>query len=104
MSNEKEISSRPFSVAAKEKPNILGDINIQDWLKQKYNKGYVFGLDNLQKFGVYKYLGWEFDFRPYLKSYVYLTNGGWANAYAPNKTYLRKSVYGKIYEIYERIK
>ena len=44
--------------------------------------------------GCVSVLGWCFDFRPYLRLYVYKQYGHWVEAYAPNKTILRKSVTG----------
>ena len=49
-----------------------------------------FGLENLLTTGQYKCMGWQYDFRPYLKKYVYCQYGHWHSAYAPNKTALRK--------------
>ncbi len=39
-------------------------------------------------------LGWCFDFRPVLKLYVYKQHGHWEEMYAPNKTLLRKNIFG----------
>lgn len=39
-------------------------------------------------------LGYSFDFRPYLRRYVYYQYGRWSEYYAPNRTLLRKSLYG----------
>ena len=44
--------------------------------------------------GCVSVLGWCYDFRPWLKLYVYRENGSWYEAYAPNKTILRKSITG----------
>jgi len=81
-------------------PNILGDKTITEFLKSKYDKGCIFGLDNLYK-GYYKYFGWCFDFNPFLKTYLVKQYNSWAEYKAPNKTLLRRSIYGKIDRIVE---
>ena len=73
----------------------------KSWLKIKYTKGWQFGLDNLMKYGVYKLQGWNFNFKPYLKRYVYQQYGQWSECHAPNKTLLRQVVGGRIGQILE---
>lgn len=57
--------------------------------------------NNLISYGVYKCMGYLFDFRPYLKKYLYKQYGEWNEAYAPNKTLLRRVIYGTIDKIVE---
>jgi len=57
--------------------------------------------DCLIRYGYYKTMGYTYDFRPYLKRYVYKQYGEWREAYAPNKKKLREVTYGRIEEIVE---
>lgn len=82
-------------------PDILGKKTEQEFLHEKYTRGCSFGLDNLQKFGTYKYMGWCFDFRHLLKKFLTKQYDSWQEYYAPNKTALRNSLYGKIEKIVE---
>ena len=52
--------------------------------------------DNLKRSGFYKLAGYRYDVRQYLKRFVYLQYGSWHEAYAVNRTGLRKQTYGKI--------
>jgi hypothetical protein len=73
-----------------------------EFLKEKYSSRFSFGLDNLLRGGHYKLMGYAYDFRPHLKKFLYKQNYyGWQEAYAPNKTLLRKAVYGTIEKIIE---
>lgn len=47
------------------------------------------------------HMGWMFCFKDVLKRFVYKQYGSWREAYACNKTYLRKITYGRIDEIVE---
>lgn len=60
-----------------------------------------FGVHELTRNGVYKLLGWKYDYRDTLKKYVYKQYGSWSEAYALNKTNLRHLVYGRIDQIIE---
>lgn len=94
------IIGRPFvgHVDQEKKPIIE---NAKEFLKRKFSGGYAFGLDNLLRSGVYKEMGYVFNFQGHLKKYLYKQYGQWSEAYAPNKTMLRKSVYGRIDRIIE---
>ena len=46
-------------------------------------------------------MGWMFCFKDVLKRFVYKQYGSWSEAYACNKTHLRKITYGRIDEIVE---
>jgi len=87
------------STATPTAPNILGTQTITEFLKTKYGKGCIFGIENLHK-GYYKLAGWCFDFNPYLKTYLVKQYGQWAEYKAPNKTLLRRSLYGKVDKIF----
>lgn len=58
-----------------------------------------FGVDEVTRRGVFKYMGYCYDLRPYLKHFVYKHYGGWHESYALNKTNLRKLTHGKIDKI-----
>lgn len=99
-----DIQAWKFNPDAGEKPGQMPETHVEAiaWLRAKYQDGgYQFGLDNLTRSGVYKLLGWNFNFRPYLKRYVYEQYGQWSQAYAPNRTLLRKVVHGRIDQILE---
>lgn len=71
-----------------------------DFLQRAYVRFYT-NNDNLIRYGVYKLMGYRYDFKPYLKKYLYKQYGEWREAYAPNKTLLRKVIYGTINQIIE---
>lgn len=103
---ETEIKNEIFaykfsSTATPEKPDILNDITLKEFLKSKYDGGLSFGLDNLQKSGHYKYRGWSYDFTPFMKQYLVKQYDSWEEYWSPNKTLLRKSLYGRIQKITE---
>ena len=95
-----------FSNTAQETvPDILKGGTEKEFLVPKYSAGsiqLVFGLDNLLRTGVYRLLGWEFNFKGHLKLFYYQDKRGECyKAYAPNKTLLRKAIYGTIFDIVE---
>ena len=49
--------------------------------------------------GVYRNMGWLYDFRPYLNRYVVCQYNSWQAYYCLNKTLLRKLISGKVQEI-----
>lgn len=69
-----------------------------DFLKRAYVRNYT-NNENLIKHGCYKLMGYRYDFKPYLKKYLYKQYGEWREAYAPTKTLLRKVIYGRIDKI-----
>ena len=71
-----------------------------DFLDKAFTMFYT-NNQNLINYGYYKLMGYKYDFRPYLKKYLYKQYGTWAEAYAPNKTSLRRVIYGKIDKILE---
>lgn len=74
--------------------------NPKDFLKRAYVRFYT-NNNNLLRFGYYKLMGYLYDFKPYLKKYLYKQYGSWHEVYAPNKTLLRQATYGKIDKIIE---
>lgn len=74
--------------------------NPKDFLKKAYVRFFT-NNDNLLRFGVYKLLGYSYNFKPLLKKYLYKQYGQWNEAYAPNKTLLRQVTYGRIDKIIE---
>ena len=71
-----------------------------DFLDKAYTRFYT-NNENLVNYGYYKLMGYKYDFKPYLKKYLYKQYGSWREAYAPNKTKLRGVVFGKIDRIIE---
>ena len=84
-----------FSETATNTPTMVID-SPKDFLKSKYSNAHTFGIDNLQRSGIFKLMGWAYNFRPYLKRYVVKQYDHWQEYYAPNKTSLRATIYGKI--------
>lgn len=101
MENEinKNVICWKFSETAKEKPLIKG--NIKDFLNKVMFNPFMFGYYNLNKSGIYRLLGYAFDFRPYLKEYVYKTNYGIQEGYFLNKENVRKNTHTHIAYILE---
>lgn len=71
-----------------------------DFLDKAYNLFFT-NNSNLIQYGCYKLMGYKYDFKPYLKKYLYKQHGQWSEAYAPNKTKLRAVVYGNVEKIIE---
>lgn len=71
-----------------------------DFLDKAYTRFYT-NNQNIINYGYYKLMGYKYDFRPHLKKYLYKQYGAWSEAYAPNKTSLRRVIYGKIDKIVE---
>lgn len=81
-------------------PDFLGEKTEKEWLEEIYSDKVHFGLDDLRAGYGYRLLGWAYV--PTLKKYYYTDNyGNVYKAYAPNKTLLRKSTFGRIHDIVE---
>lgn len=86
------VVSIPFSSGA----DKTAPLTIEDghaFVASKYISGGIFGQDLLLQDGVYKYLGWIYDLKPYLKKYLVQDKyypRTWLSYYAPNKTMLRE--------------
>lgn len=94
------IQAHKFTQTDKDKVDILRGLTPNKYLNNVYLNG-GWGLDNLKKLGVILLMGWSYDFKPYLKTFVYKQYGSWHECKAPNKTLLRKVIYGKIDKIVE---
>lgn len=75
--------------------------NVSEFIKKVYEKRFYTNSDNIFRTGFYKNGGYSFNLRPYLKLYLFKQYGEWREFYAPNKTLLRKQVYGRIDKIIE---
>ena len=89
-----------FTGTAK-KENKRNITDIKAFLKTKFENPYAFGTSNISSRGVYKEMGWGYDFRPNLKKFLVKQYGTWHEIYAPNKTLARKQFIGKIDKIME---
>jgi len=70
---------------------------LKDTLTSKFN----FGVDNITKNGNFKYMGFFYDLRSFLKRFIYKQYGTWHEIYAINKTNAKSLISGKIQEIIE---
>jgi hypothetical protein len=100
METNVEITRHRFSPTATERPT-MGLFNPKSFLAQKYENRYDFGTMELLRTGYFLLQGWKYDFRKHLKRYLVKQYGQWTEYYAPNRTLLRKAVYGRIEEIVE---
>lgn len=75
--------------------------NIEDYVKEIYTNKFHTHINNLMSLGAIKLMGYYYDCKPFLKKFVYKQYGQWTEAYAPNKTLLRKAIYGRIDNIVE---
>ena len=93
------IVGTPFvdHVCQTSKPTIE---NPKEFLKRAYVRFYT-NNDNLINYGCYKLMGYKYDFKPYLRSYLYKQYGNWNEVFAPNKTLLRQVIGGHIDKIIE---
>lgn len=72
-----------------------------DYLKGIFADKFHSQLHNVKQSGMVKIMGYRYNFRPYLKRYVYKQYGSWHESFAPNKTTLRKVIIGRIDQILE---
>ena len=75
------------------------DIN-SEYVKSKYINRVASQFDLLFH-GCVKSLGYIYDFSDELRKFVVKQYGQWFEYYAPNKTLLRKNLYGRIEQIIE---
>lgn len=76
------------------------DITYETFI-QNYNKHRSCVWETLRT-GCLKLGGWCYDFREDLRKFVFKDYyGNWHEVYAPNKTAIRNSVYGRILKIIE---
>lgn len=98
----KEIIGYPFvsHVNQQDRPTINNPL---EFIKKVYSSPYYTNADNILRHGNYKLSGYLYDFKPYLKKYLYKQYGQWSEIYAPNKTSVRKVIYGRIDKIIQLI-
>tara|TARA_R110002167_G_scaffold325017_2_gene531138 strand:- start:324 stop:659 length:336 start_codon:yes stop_codon:yes gene_type:complete len=96
----KDVVGRDFTgrATANDKGWTAPDKLVIDWLKWQYEP-HMSNIYDLLNSGSYKYMGWSYDFTPYMNRYIYKQHGQWFEVYAPNKTMLRKAVYGVVDKI-----
>lgn len=70
-------------------------------LNQIFDKGCNFFLNEVSRTGSAKLMGYRYNLKPYLKKFLYKQYGQWNEYFAPNKTLLRRSIYGRIEQIIE---
>lgn len=95
-----QVNFYKFSTTADDMPPSLGIDTVQDFFLTQFTK-YNHSINDLKQFGIYKLNGWAFDFKPFLRRYVYLTHGSWREMYAPNKQTVVNLTYGRVSEIVE---
>lgn len=70
------------------------------WLEDRMTGSkFNFGVMNILGGGVYREMGYAYDFKEYLHKYVYNQYGSWHQCYALNKTNVRHLIGGKINQI-----
>ena len=74
--------------------------NAKQYLHEAYLNNHS-SLADLQRYGRVRIAGYRYDFSPLMKTFLYKQYGSWHEAKAPNKTALRKSIYGTIDRIIE---
>lgn len=81
--------------------NDNGDEYItKEWVIQQYKDDNVYLWNrDLLNYGIYKRGGYCYDFKDTLKKFVYKTDYGIYEGYAPNKTLLRKTLHTRVYYI-----
>ena len=99
MSNSSTVIGLPFvsHVCQTSRPTI----DAKEIIKNVYGNFYHSDRHNIMYNGCYKSMGYKYDLKEFLKSYIYKQNGEWIEVFAPNKTLLRKSVTGYISKILE---
>ena len=93
-------SRRISKTAAITPPEILNGSTPENWLSFSFRYGGI-GMTNVRQSGVYRRDGWEFNFRPFLKQFLFSQRGSCYTAWAKNRTNLRNSTVGKIKIIQE---
>lgn len=67
--------------------------------KFKISKCWDYGMHDLLRRGVYRNMGFCYDFRENLKRYLVKQYGEWNEYFAPNKTLLRKVLGSRVQKI-----
>ena len=101
MAGLKKVNAWVFSETAEEKPKLKGKSE-EDFLINLYSNKFNFGFMNLKETGIYRLMGWAFDFKPFLKKYVYKTRAyGLEEGYFLNKSDLRRLTGSRVLYIKE---
>lgn len=77
--------------------DILNGKSEKEFLLSKFQRGYIFGLDELMNSGCYKLGGWAYYFD--MPKFLVKQYGEWREYFAPSKTALRKVLHGRIDKI-----
>lgn len=70
--------------------------SLHNFLAKEYANSFTFGFNNLSSSGIYRLGGRAYDFKPYLQKILVKQYDRWQEYYAPNKTTLRKCLYGRV--------
>ena len=97
ITNKNGVPCWKFSEWAKDEPSSVFNFNSA---KECYVRFHSV-LSTIMNEGGIKSGGWFYDLRSVLKKYLFKQYGEWREVYAPNKTLLRKAVYGRIDKIIE---
>ena len=81
-------------------PDLLKGLEPKEYIVNLYKLGVAYQHDLVSR-GRIMSGGYVFDFEDDLKKYLYLQYGRWNEGYAPNKTLLKKAVYGRVEKIIE---
>ena len=85
-----------FTGTAQEQHKI--DItNIDEFLKSRFQH-HCSNMDILS-YGIFKSMGWKYDFKEHLDRFLVKQYGSWQEYYCINKTTLRSCLFGCIQEI-----
>lgn len=81
--------------------DICNGLSPKEYLKTIYKHNTNSCLSSLRTNGVIRSMGWEYDFKSYLKRYVYKLHNNWHECYAPNKVAVKTSTFGTVKEVIE---
>jgi len=98
-----KIKAIPF-VADFNPDDIRNDIlnDPQTFLNDKLTGSiHDFGVSSIMLTGVYKEMGYSYNFCPFLRLFVYNLDGQWYQVYALNKTNVRHLIKGRLSRITE---
>lgn len=92
-----EVKGTAFVAHVDNTVNPINEFN----LNTIFDKGCNFYLNEVSRTGYAKLMGYRYNLQPFLKKYLYKQYGQWNEYFAPNKTMLRRSIYGRIDKIIE---
>lgn len=95
----KEIKLTGYAFVSHVDNSITPEIEID--IENIYNSKFHTFLYYLKQYGYIKNMGYLYNAKDYLKKYLVKQYGNWSEYYAPNKTLLRKSTFGRIDKIIE---